>query len=393
MKSNSKVTQIGLDCHRKFSNATARNAEGKVVWRQRLDHRDREVLRERLREWPEETPVILEATFGWGWISDELRACSLDPHLANSRKVAGWRKALGLAKTNRVDADLLSELWSQQRHWWEVWLAPGEVRSQREWFRYRSSLVKMQTTLKNRIHAVLHRHGVVNEHSDLFGTQGRRFLQQQLEETSLVSEMGRRVLQGNLRLLDQVRRQVAAATKEIQRFVRRTPEARRLRTLPGVSYILAHTILAEIGKIDRFAGSRKLVAYSLLAPLANETGDPDDDPPQGRHVGCFGRRTLKWAFIEASHSAIRKGGRLRAIYDQRTDGGKRNRNRGCIAVARELCRITYAMLRYETDYSGEPPARPGSKIKSSKKRRKSRPGTGQLDTAMVDAPTVSGHQI
>jgi transposase len=133
--------------------------------------------------------VILEGTFGWGWLGDELSAAGLDPHLANSKKVASWRDARGLAKSNRVDADLLSELWNQQPRWWEVWLAPAEVRGQREWFRYRMSLVKTQTTLKNRIHAVLHRHGIVNEHSDLFGVKGRLFLQQQLSETSLIPAM------------------------------------------------------------------------------------------------------------------------------------------------------------------------------------------------------------
>ena len=101
-------------------------------------------MRKVLREWPEGTPVILEGTFGWGRWSDELSAAGLEPHLHSSQlvlerskgKVAAWRDARGLAKSNRTDADLLSELWSQQPRWWEVWLAPPEVRSQRERLRY-----------------------------------------------------------------------------------------------------------------------------------------------------------------------------------------------------------------------------------------------------------------
>lgn len=50
MKTGAKVTQIGLDRHRKFSKVTARDAKGHVVWRQRLDHTDRATLRKRLRE-------------------------------------------------------------------------------------------------------------------------------------------------------------------------------------------------------------------------------------------------------------------------------------------------------------------------------------------------------
>ena len=126
------VGQIGCDCDRKFSKVTARDTDGGVLWRQRLDHRDRWGLRKQLRTWPAGTPVILEGAFGWSWLSEEILAAGLKPHLASSRKVAAWREANGLAKTDRTDADLLSELWSQQPRWWEVWLVPKVVREQRE---------------------------------------------------------------------------------------------------------------------------------------------------------------------------------------------------------------------------------------------------------------------
>ncbi len=71
------------------------------------------------------------------------------------------------------------------------------------------------------------------------------------------------------------------------------------------------------------------------------------------------RRTLKWAFIEAAHGAVRKGGRFRAIYDRRTNSGKRDKNRGYIAVARALCRVAYVCWKKQVDYSAEPPPRPG----------------------------------
>ena len=132
MEQDRRVTQIGLDCHRKFSRVSARDAAGRIVWRQRLEHADRQRLRERLRTWPSGVPVVLEGTFGWGWLSDEFREAGLEPHLASSGKVAAWRKARGIVKSNRTDADLLSELPSERGRWWEVWLAPPEVRDQRE---------------------------------------------------------------------------------------------------------------------------------------------------------------------------------------------------------------------------------------------------------------------
>lgn len=380
MKRSKKVSHIGMDIHRTFSTVTARNASNEIVWRQRAQHADRTALEEQFKAWPSGTPVILESTFGWGWMSDELGTAGLTPYLANSRKVAAWRDARGLAKSNRIDSDLLSELWLQQPRWWEVWLAPPEVREQREWMRYRMTLVRMQASIKHRVHAILHRHGIINEYSDLFGTRGRQMLQRLIaEQDSRLGESGRMTLKGYLQLLDQFRRQIAHVTQEIRKQLLRNPAGQRLMTLPGVGTILAYTILAEIGWIARFGSAKQLVSYSLLAPRADDSGFEDHQNPKGRRIGRIGRRTLKWAWIEAAHCAIRGRNRTRAIYDRVTDGGKKNKGRGCIVVANQLCRWAYVVLDKEVDYTEEPPARPGSRPQP----QSSRPGTGQPLCPMV----------
>lgn len=384
MKTKIEVSQIGLDVHRTFSMVTARGPKGQIAWRRKLDHRDRPCLRKELGGWPRGAPAILESTFGWGWLSDELRAAGLDPHLANSRKLAAWRTARGLAKADRTDADLLSELWSQQPRWWEVWLAPPEVRDQRESMRFRMSLVAMQTRLKNQIHAILHRHGIVQPHADLFGRHGRQLLTLLVApKDATLRDSARDSLAGYLQLLDHVRSQIAKVTRQQRKELRKDPVAERLRSIPGIGWILAYTIAAEIGRIDRFRSAKHLASYALLAPRADESAVEDpDEPPQGRHVGFNGRRTLKWAFIEAAHSAVRHGGRFREIYDRRTHGGQRDRNRGRIAVGHELCRLVYVVWAKEVEYMETPPPRPGRRRVQG---RNSRPAKGQPEHPMVAA--------
>jgi len=401
MRTEASVAQLGLDIHRKFSKVTARDGQGKIVWRQRLEHADRPRMRARLADWPSGAAVVLEGTFAWGWMSDELTAAGLDPHLASSSKLAAWRKARGMAKSNRKDADLLSELWSEQGRWWEVWLAPPEVREQREWLRYRMTLVRTQTALKNRIHAVLHRHGILREQSDLFGRDGRRFLELLIApDDATLPDSARATLKGFLQLLDHVRRQIAAVTRQFRKQIKASPAAMRLKTIPGIAWVLSYTILAEIGRIERFADAKRLASYSLLAPVANDSGDEDDDPPLGRHVGHFGRRTLKWAFIEAAHGAVRSGGRFRAMYDRRTNGGTRDRNRGYIAVAHALCRVAYVCWKKQVDYTAEPPPRAGRRrggrrrshqavvAQAAPAKATSRPELGQPETPMAAAAVV-----
>ena len=390
------ATNIGLDVHRRFSKVTARNAEGQIAWRERLEHGDRQGLRKRLGGWPPGTPVILESSFGWEWLCEELEQAGLEPHLASSRKVAAWREARGMAKSNRTDADLLSELGSQKDRWWKVWLPPREVRDRREWMRYRMSLVRMSTGLKNRIHAILHRHGILHDLADLFGTEGRRMLTRLANHPKggRLGESGQATLKGYLQLLDHLRRQIAGVTRRVYRQLQETPEGKRLQSLPGVGAVLAHTILAEVGDFGRFRSAKHLASYSLLAPRAYDSGEETDEAPKGRHVGHVGRRTLKWAWIEAAHGAVRRGGRFRKLFDHYTDGGKRNRNRGYILVGHELCRLAYAISKKKTEYRDDPPPRPGSSKKKGgssprrdphgdKRTRNSRPGTGQPERGLV----------
>ena len=59
---NAKGSPVGLDNHRRFSRATARDAGGRILFRQRLNHADRQQLRREMAHWPAGTPVILEGS-------------------------------------------------------------------------------------------------------------------------------------------------------------------------------------------------------------------------------------------------------------------------------------------------------------------------------------------
>jgi hypothetical protein len=71
----------------------------------------------------------------------------------------------------------------------------------------------------------------------------------------------------------------------------------------------------------------------------------------------------------------------RAIFDRVTKGGKKDRNRGYIKVARELVKVVYAVWSKGVDYQTVPPARPGR----NKNKKNSRSETGQLLHPMVHA--------
>ncbi len=380
------VAAVGVDVHYRFSQVSMRDARGRLVRRERLDHPDRQALRRRLAAWPKGVRIVLEASFGWGWLAEEMQAAGLQVELSNCYKLEQMRKARGLAKTNHKDAALLSELPLEKTDWWRVWLAPGEVRNEREWLRLRMDLVGLQTMTKNRISAIFHRHGIFHEFSDLFGARGRAFLAElcragrqgevQLADGALAA------LRHQVRLLGSVRRQLAELNRAIRARLSRSELAVRLDGIPGFGQVLAHTVMGEIGRIERFRSHRALASYALLAPISRDTGEGQaGGAPLGRHLGRRGNRTLKWAFIEAAHGAVRRGGRWRAMFDRHTEGGRRNRNRGYIQVARALVKVVYAVWSRGVAYSDSPPGRQSPK--QFLQSWMSRPGTGQPGRPMA----------
>ena len=71
-------------------------------------------------------------------------------------------------------------------------------------------LVAMRTALTNRMRAILAKHGVTREQSDLFGKAGREFL-----TTVALRAAPRRRLLSLLSLIDAFDREITTTTKEI----------------------------------------------------------------------------------------------------------------------------------------------------------------------------------
>jgi len=282
-------------------------------------------------------------------------------------------------------------------------MAPPEVRDQREWMRYRADLVGVQTETKSRICSVFHRHGIFHEFSDLFGVKGRALLGELCREGrhagGVLASGALAALRGQVRLLEQIRTQLAEVARKLRNDLEHDELTRRLARIPGFGLILSHVLKSEIGQIERFGGNHnRLACYSLLGPKAEDTGEQDPTKsPLGRHLGYRGNRTLKWTFIEAAHGAVRRGGRWRTMFDRVTKGGRMDRNRGYIRVARELVKVVTAIWKNGTTYQETPPARPGSgkaamasvarspRMQMERFLSSTRSGTGQLYRPMVPA--------
>lgn len=168
---------------------------------------NRETFLELLGGLEGESQIAVEATYGWEWLAELLEDAGYDIHLAHplrTRAIAAAR-----VKTDAVDARTLAHLLRADLLP-EAYVAPRELRDLRELLRHRVALTGMRSALKNRVHAILAKHGITRQHSDLFGKGGREFL-----EALQLREAPRRRLDSLLALIDDFTREIHATTAEI----------------------------------------------------------------------------------------------------------------------------------------------------------------------------------
>jgi transposase len=132
----------------------------------------------------------------------------------------------------------------------------------------RAQLVRERTSLKNQVHAVLHRNLVERPPaSDLFGVKGSRWLdgvELPSDERETVSSCLRqlRFLGEELSRLDKVIAESALVDHSIE----------LLLTVPGVNLTTASAFMAAVGDISRFENPSQLVSYLGLDPKVHQSG-------------------------------------------------------------------------------------------------------------------------
>jgi transposase len=291
--------------------------------------------------------AVVESMTGARFVHDTLESYGWTVEVADAQQV----KALAplTAKTDRIDARVLATL-SYLDLIPAIWLPPPEVRSMRELARFRLHLVKHRTSLKNRIHSTLMTHGRPVAVSDLFGSEGRRFLAG-LE----LFPMWERTVTATLEVIDHLDGQITRCHETLRDAARDHPDVALLQTAPGVGPVLGYTIVSEIGDIGRFETPKHLVGYTGLCPRVHQSGDIDRRGPLTKH----GPRWLRWAYIEAATHACRH----RAYRDRHQRivkrlGRQRGPNVARVDTARRLATATWWMLTRQQPFTPASPRPP-----------------------------------
>ena len=129
-------------------------------------------------------------------------------------------------------------------------------------------------------------HGKPCPVTDLFGVRGRQL---PLARSACPSRQG--TIEASLRLIDELDREITDGERELRRLGADHRYVPLLLTVPGISWVLAYTIAAEIGDIGRFPTPRKLAGYSGLCPRVYQSGERDLRGPLSKRgrATCAGR--------------------------------------------------------------------------------------------------------
>src|SRR2546426_8683366 len=213
-------------------------------------------LAERVGRHGQPLRAAIESMNGARFVHDQLELYGWEVEIADAQRVRGLAPLA--CKTDRIDARVLAEL-SRLELVPTIWLPTERVRAERERARFRLHLVRHRSSLKQRVHAILLAHGRPCPVADLFGVSGRALLAR-----LTLPEPWSAHVEASLRLVDELDAEIDACERERRRLGREHEYVPLLCTCPGIAWVLAATIAAEIGDISRFASPAKLVGYSGL---------------------------------------------------------------------------------------------------------------------------------
>ena len=206
---------MGVDQHRAQITAEWIDLATGEVSRARVLPADRAGVRRFLARFADEQlEVALEATTGWRFLVEELRAVGAVVHLAEPAETAALRGNKKRAKSDRADARHHRELLLAGRlpEWW---IPPDHILDLRAQARLRHTLIEQHCQWQQRIQAVLYHHGCPHRRRLMEG-DGPQWL-----DAQPLPAAARQQVTVALAVIDMLERVIDPVERELRGYARR----------------------------------------------------------------------------------------------------------------------------------------------------------------------------
>jgi transposase len=329
---------VALDIHKHYCVVAAVDRDGKVVLQPvRVEHQDLEGwLKKDLRR---SDHVVIESTTNAWHVYDLLEPLAERVLVANPIKVK--QIACARVKTDIRDTLILARLLAANLVP-VVWVPPLHVRQLRQLLSQRRQLVETHTQIVNRMHSVAHRHHLIHPKGKRFNEKNTSWqkdkILSQLEQFQLGLEMENR---------EYIEKQINKIGKEIAKMSHQKPWAQSMTyvmQLPGFGVITAMTVLAAIGKIERFENPKNLAGYSGLTSGVEQSGTKLRE----KGITKEGRKELRWAMVEVAQRAVKSDPHWQRRFQELEH--RMHRNQAIVAIARQMLELVWYVLTRRQPY-------------------------------------------
>jgi transposase len=330
------MLHVGVDLHKRQAQVAVVDEEGQVLSNCRVAC-DQESMRGFFEQLGEPAQVVMEATSNWYWLCDLLEEMEIPVSLSHPLKT----KAIASAriKTDKIDAATLAQLLRgdllPRAH-----LSSPQARLDRELLRNRAMLVRMRTSTKNRIHALLAKLNLVFGEGGLFTQKGKRWL-----AGLALHPVYRSSLDRLLKVTEVLGGLIEEASAQIEVRAEHDAAAQLLCSIHGVGYYSALLILAEIDGVERFPDARHLCSYGGLVPSVRASAGH----VRLGHITKQGSPWLRWILTEVSQKAGSRDDFLGEHY--RRVARRKGKGAAKVATARKLLKAIYWMLKNGQHFS------------------------------------------
>jgi transposase len=333
---------VGIDVHKRFCQAALMNEDGAIVHELKFENTIEGAHRlvNLARSVNPHVKAVLEPSANyWLKIYDKLEDEGVEVKLSNPSRTKAIAEAR--VKMDKIDARMLAYLLRGDLVA-ESYVPTKKNRERRSLIRHRASLMRMRTEIKNRIHAILDKHDLPYEYTNLFGKQGVEWLRNLQLPTP-----DHQILQSNLQILETISAEIQNADIQIAKDAVTEDQAKLLMSMPGVDYYAAMILLSEIGDVKRFASPEKLASWVDLAPQVHQSGETQ----WIGHITKKGSKRARWILTQCAQSARQHDPRLREFYMRIEQ--KHGPSKAIVAVARKMLAIMHVMLTRNEPYHGE----------------------------------------
>lgn len=288
-----------------------------------------------------------------------------------------YTKAIKGKKTDKKDSKWIADLFKHDLLKFSF-IPPKEIRELRELSRYRIKLIAMRSSERNRYQnsMTISNIGLASILSDPFGKSSRAVMKEVIRSSSVTEERISKLLERNAKKkvkevlqslvgshiesdqrlkmniasqhMDQIDSHVRRLETEMA--IRCIPYATLINLLldiPGISYLSAMTIIAEIGTdMSVFETSKQLSCWAGLAPANNESANKKKSVRISK-AGSYLKPLLVQCALAAINSKSNPYYRIKYNRIKKRRGHKK----GIIAIARMILVNIYHILSTGEVYS------------------------------------------